>query len=252
MSTPNLNLAKPLDANTAWGNDIRGNFDILDANPGIVTVADEAAMNALGVWSGRICYRVDVALYFTYIGIAWQSLKAVPATHGNEAHTEEYVTAADVPIYFTNLLDTPVSYIGEAGKAVIVKITEDGLEFGEAPAATMHGNEAHNPTFSRQHLLINEQIGTSYTLVLGDDGKLIDCNNAAPFTLTVPIDASVEFPVGAQILVRQKGAGQVTIAADGVTLRSADGELKLRVQYSIAGLIKLAADTWAVFGDVMV
>lgn len=36
---------------------------------------------------------------------------------------------------FTGLTDTPANYTGEAGKAVLVKATEDGLEFGEAGAA---------------------------------------------------------------------------------------------------------------------
>ena len=103
-------------------------------------------------------------------------------------------------------------------------------------------------------LAINEQTGTSYTLVLTDgNGVLVDMNRATAQTLTVPTNASVAFGIGTQLLIRQKGAGQVTIApATGVTLQSADGELKLRKQYSIAGLIKLAADTWAVFGDVVV
>ena len=103
-------------------------------------------------------------------------------------------------------------------------------------------------------LTINEQTGANYTLVLTDgNGVLVDMNSATAQTLTVPTNASVAFGIGTQLLIRQKGAGQVTIApATGVTLQSADGELKLRKQYSIAGLIKLAADTWAVFGDVVV
>jgi hypothetical protein len=36
--------------------------------------------------------------------------------------------------YFTDLLDVPHSYQGQAGKVLKVKQTEDGLEFGEAPA----------------------------------------------------------------------------------------------------------------------
>jgi hypothetical protein len=36
--------------------------------------------------------------------------------------------------YFTDLLDTPDSYEGQAGKAVVVKETEDGLEFKDFPA----------------------------------------------------------------------------------------------------------------------
>ena len=98
---------------------------------------------------------------------------------------------------------------------------------------------------------INEQTGTSYTLALSDINKFIDCNNADPFTLTVPTNASVAFPVGTQILIRQKGAGQVTImAADGVTLNANDDKVVTFGQYAVAGLIKVATNTWAVFGNL--
>lgn len=100
-------------------------------------------------------------------------------------------------------------------------------------------------------LTISEQTDASYTLVLANDGELVDMNRATAQTLTVPPNSSVAFPTGAQVLVRQKGAGQVTIAAGvGVTLQSADGELKTRVQHSVAGLAKVATDTWVVFGDL--
>ncbi len=121
---------------------------------------------------------------------------------------------------------------------------------GQVLTAQGAGN---NPVYSDAptlHISINEQTGTSYTLVLSDDGKQIDMNSANAQTLTVPANASVAFPVGTQILVRQKGAGQATIAgAVGVTLVAADNALKTRVQHSTAGLIKVATDTWVVFGD---
>ncbi len=105
---------------------------------------------------------------------------------------------------------------------------------------------------SQAHTLtINEQAGTTYVLVLLDNGRLVDCNNAGAITLTIPTNASVEFPIGTQILIRQKGAGQVTVTPDvGVTLNTIEGENKTRVQYSIAGLIKITTDTWSLFGDL--
>jgi len=102
-----------------------------------------------------------------------------------------------------------------------------------------------------KHLSLNEQTGDSYTLVIADDGKLIDMNKATAQTLTVPAEAAVAFIIGTQILVRQKGAGQVTISpADGVTLQSPDSLVKTYMQYSIVGLLKTAADTWNLLGDL--
>jgi hypothetical protein len=97
----------------------------------------------------------------------------------------------------------------------------------------------------------NEQTGTTYTLALTDDGKVVEMNNASANTLTVPPNSSVAFPVGSQILVLQTGAGQTTVAAGaGVTVNSKDGNLKLSAQWSAATLIKRATDTWVAIGDL--
>jgi hypothetical protein len=68
-------------------------------------------------------------------------------------------------------------------------------------------------------------------------------------TLTVPTDASVAFPVGAQINLLQTGASQVTVGGAGVTINATPG-LKLRAQWSSATLIKRATDTWVLIGDL--
>ncbi|MBT9156634.1 MAG: hypothetical protein DDT37_01622 [Firmicutes bacterium] len=93
---------------------------------------------------------------------------------------------------------------------------------------------------------------TSYTLLITDaDGVLVTMDSATAITLTVPAAAAVPFQIGTQILVKQLGTGQVTIApATGVTLRSADGALRCRAAFSVAGLILMSPNTWSVMGDV--
>lgn len=104
---------------------------------------------------------------------------------------------------------------------------------------------------SIEELNTNAQVGTTYTLALTDDGKVVEMNNASANTLTVPPNSSVAFPVGAQILVLQTGAGQTTLAAGaGVTVNSKDGNLKLSAQWCAATLIKRATDVWVVVGDL--
>lgn len=93
----------------------------------------------------------------------------------------------------------------------------------------------------------NSQTGTTYTLVLSDAGKVIECSNASAITLTVPTNASVAFPVGTIIEVYQQGAGQVTVSSTA-TLR-APGGAKTRVQYSTLTLRKRATDEWVISGD---
>ena len=100
-------------------------------------------------------------------------------------------------------------------------------------------------------ITLNNQTGTTYTLVLTDKDKLIEMENAAANTLTVPLNSSVAFDVGTQILIVQKDAGTTTIAAAaGVTLLSKDSNLDIGGQYGAATCIKIATDTWYVIGDL--
>lgn len=102
------------------------------------------------------------------------------------------------------------------------------------------------------NLPINTQTA-SYTLVLSDNGSYVRMNVAGANTLTVPPNSSVAFPIGTQILFGQPGAGQTTITPGAaVTINAADAALKLRVQYSVGGLVKIDTDAWTAFGDLSV
>jgi hypothetical protein len=97
---------------------------------------------------------------------------------------------------------------------------------------------------------VNAQTGTTYTLVLADGERIVTLNNGSAITLTIPTNASVGFTIGQEIPIIALGAGQVTVVgAGGVTVNGTPG-LKLTSQYSAASLIKLAADTWVIVGDL--
>lgn len=107
------------------------------------------------------------------------------------------------------------------------------------------------------NLGINTQTGTSYTPVLGDNGKIVTLNNASAISVTIPTNASVAYPVGAQInFAWITGAGQPTITAvtPATTTILSTGATstgpKLRVVNSTASCVKLATDTWIVMGDI--
>jgi hypothetical protein len=97
---------------------------------------------------------------------------------------------------------------------------------------------------------LNTQSGTSYTLVLSDgQGTLVRCTSGSAVTVTVPLNATVAFPVGTVIEVRQAGAGQVTISpTGGVTLNSEGTMRKTAAQHRSVSLIKVATDTWDLDG----
>ena len=98
---------------------------------------------------------------------------------------------------------------------------------------------------------VNAQTGTTYSVVLSDDGKLITCDNASSIALTIVPNSSVAFGIGTQINIMQLGAGTVTITAgSGVTLRSDGSKLKTNAQYAVATCLKIASDTWVVVGNL--
>jgi hypothetical protein len=100
-------------------------------------------------------------------------------------------------------------------------------------------------------IAINAQTGTTYSVVLSDDGKLLTCDNAASIAVTIVPNSSVAFGIGTQINIMQLGAGTVTITAGaGVTLQSAGSKLKTDAQYAVATCAKIATDTWVVVGNL--
>jgi hypothetical protein len=100
-------------------------------------------------------------------------------------------------------------------------------------------------------LITTNRQTASYTLVIGDANKLVEMNVGSANNLTIPLNSSVAFATGTQILLAQYGAGQTTVmATSGVTIRSSGGKLKLNARYSGATLIKIATDEWYLFGDI--
>ncbi|PQO23071.1 hypothetical protein C2I36_09840 [Rhodobacteraceae bacterium WD3A24] len=92
----------------------------------------------------------------------------------------------------------------------------------------------------------------SRTLALADKGGIIEMTSATANTVTIPAEASVDFPVGALVNISQVGAGTTTIAGDtGVTLNGVSaGSCTIDAQWGGAGLYKRAADAWVVQGAV--
>jgi hypothetical protein len=123
---------------------------------------------------------------------------------------------------------------------------------GKATTDILTNKTLTSPTINGAiiNLTTNAQTGTTYTSVLDDNGKIVEMNNASANTLTVPLNSSVAYPVGAQINILQTGTGQTTVAATGgVTINATPG-LKLRAQWSSATLIKRATDSWVLVGDL--
>jgi predicted histidine transporter YuiF (NhaC family) len=116
---------------------------------------------------------------------------------------------------------------------------------GEVLTAANLNNAINGPT-------INEQTTGAYTLVLADAGKLITMAGTATTTVTIPVEASVDFPLGTAVGVATLGTAVVTIAgASGVTINSTGGTAPaLSERYAAAQCYKTAADVWLVVGSL--
>jgi hypothetical protein len=80
-----------------------------------------------------------------------------------------------------------------------------------------------------------------YTIALADSGKVVPMNKTGAATLTVPLNATVEFPVGAVLYVYNMSSSDLTVAAaGGVELRNG-GDI---VQYGQVTLRKRATNEW--------
>jgi hypothetical protein len=100
-------------------------------------------------------------------------------------------------------------------------------------------------------IAIKYQAGTSYTLELVDRNSIIEFNNAAEITVTIPSDSSVSFPKGSVLSILQAGDGPVFFeGAEGVTVDATPG-LRLRDKWSSATILKRETNTWVILGDLV-
>lgn len=119
---------------------------------------------------------------------------------------------------------------GQAGNVLRVNAGEDGTEWADAGA-----------------LALATETGVNRDASASDIGALVQMDNAAANTLTIPAGIA---QAGAQIHVEQIGAGQTSIVAGtGVTVNTA-ATLKLRARFSVATLICKGGDVWTLTGDL--
>ena len=181
------------------------------------------------------------------------------ATAKSEVITE--ILGAGVPAAL-NTLDELAAALGDDANYAATVTTALGLKaplasptftgtvtVAAAGVAFTDGTQTKEGTPSRKTIV---QKTDSYTLSeLTERDSMIEISKATAVTLTVPVDATINYPVGTSIDILQTGAGQVTIApVSGTVVVNATPGLKLRAQWSSATLLKRAANTWVLIGDL--
>lgn len=111
--------------------------------------------------------------------------------------------------------------------------------------------DANNKVAAAQTSAWIVSVTASKTLELADAGTSQYCTNSSDITITVPANASVDFPIGTEIEIVKGETGGVSIAASsGVTINGAGTTLDMGGQYSIVCLKQFAVDTWIVAGGL--
>jgi len=153
-------------------------------------------------------------------------------------------------------ISVPVSAV------VYMNGTTDYIQFLVYFAGTAASQAIQNARLSA--VLVSSTVGTatvpdttvnvqtaSYTPVLADKNAYIVMDVATANNFTVPPNASVAYPAGANLHVRQRGLGQTTLVAGvGVTINTPE-TLKTRKQNSTITLIQTEVlNVWDVMGDL--
>jgi hypothetical protein len=103
---------------------------------------------------------------------------------------------------------------------------------------------------SNKNLRINNQAG-DYIATITDfnTDTITRMTSGSANNYTIPLNSSVQFPIGTQLLVAQTGAGQTTIVATvGVTINATG--LKISATKNAVTLIKVGTDEWDAFGNL--
>lgn len=128
-----------------------------------------------------------------------------------------------------------------SGSAETKKITVGNL-LGDAVTVSSGAVDIGGNTLLNFDASVNEQTGTTYTLVAGDNGKVIKFTSGSAITLTLPSGLGVGFNCS----VIQYGAGQITFSG---TFYNQSSHTKTAGQYAVTGLISCVADSFVLAGD---
>jgi len=145
----------------------------------------------------------------------------------------------------TGITEVEAGYLANVSSSIQTQIDSKLALAGGAMTGAITGNVA---VTGFRPLLTESTIAR--TLALTDAGNFISTENASPTTVTVPLNASVAFPIGTEIDFIQKGAGVLTItAALGATLNVATSVV-VTAQWGGVTIKKIGTDEWIAVGKI--
>ncbi len=110
-------------------------------------------------------------------------------------------------------------------------------------------NQAQDLRYSIENVVTNR----GYTLTINDIGKIVAVNGTGDYTITIPRNSSVGFPVGTIINIYNTSPYNVVVKGDtGVTVRPfADNQFRLFDRYVEVSIRKRSTDEWVASGNIL-
>ena len=179
-----------------------------------------------------------------------------PVTNGIIA---EFIADADLGSSDTSLVVQSTTTTNDIEAGVIIQPKKDvvpnKLTSLDTRLTTAEGNVTTNDTdiaTLQARILFTAVLKVAdYTLAIGDEFKLIQCNSASAIVITVPLHVDDNFELGTIIKVLKYGLGAVSVVGDGaVSIISENGYNIISGQYGVVTLNKIAPDEWVLYGDL--
>jgi len=130
------------------------------------------------------------------------------------------------------------------GSAETKQITVSNL-LGSAVTVSSGAVDIGGNTLLNFDASVNEQVGTAYTLLASDLGKIVKFTSGSAITVTLPNNLGLGFTC----TVIQYGAGQITFTASSSALYNSQSHTKTSGQYAVVSLISCVADQFVLAGD---
>ena len=221
-------------------------------------------------WSGVVNRPSGVSAFTNDVGYqtasqVTSSINTAVGTLSTVAHTGDYNNLINIPVAvgvptnvsaFTNDVgyqtasQVTSSINNQINTSIPTNISAFTNDSGYLTASAL-GNGVTSLTLGIKN------ITTSYITVLSDAtygtniGNLITCSAATAIAIIIPLNSSVNYPIGASLQVVALGAGKVTfVGGGGVTINSPGGLLSIGAQYAAVSLIQVSTNVWILIGQL--
>lgn len=157
-------------------------------------------------------------------------------SRSTDADTSAEVTSGMTTLVLSGTLNANIIYS---------LVTPDPITLGTT-SLTFQGVASSFPAFTGKTVA-----GTTYSTVLLDSGKRLNCTNAATKTITISRQAVVQHAVNTEIEIFNAGAGLLTIAPDtGVTINSWNSTLTVPQYMGVKVKKRANPNTWDITGAI--